>query len=90
MLKINIPCIGSSPSSILCAVDVVTTSPAADAATVTIASANELVEALVCAFCSSTAKTKEKRENVQFKGLCHSNLQCFGKKCVEIVIKFSF
>jgi len=39
------------------AVDVVTTSPAADAATVTIASAKELVDALVCAFCSSTAVT---------------------------------
>lgn len=45
---------GSSSSSIR-AVDVVTTSPAADAATVTIASAKELVDALVCAFCSSTA-----------------------------------
>ena len=50
----HVPFMGSSSSSMR-AVDVVTTSPAADAATVTIASAKELVDALVCAFCSSTA-----------------------------------
>ena len=44
------------------AVDVVTTSPAADAATVTMASANEVVEAQVCAFCSSTAGSKKLRK----------------------------
>ena len=44
------------------AVDVVTTSPAADAATVTMASANEVVEAQVCAFCSSTARSKKLRK----------------------------
>lgn len=56
---------GSSSSSMR-AVDVVTTSPAADAATVTIASAKELVDALVCAFCSSTAVATTKNNGNMF------------------------
>ena len=57
VILLNKPRTSSDPSSMV-AVEVVTTPPAADAATVTMASARELVDALVCAFCSSTARMK--------------------------------
>lgn len=60
------------------AVDVVTTSPAADAATVTIASAKELVDALVCAFCSSTAVTTTKKKKQGKHLLLHTQLSLTG------------
>ena len=66
---------GSSSSSMR-AVDVVTTSPAADAATVTIASAKELVDALVCAFCSSTAAATKNSGNI----LERLNMKLYGKQ----------